>query len=621
MKRMPMTRLLLSLGLVTCFISGFAQYNLVPNPSFEDDNECPFFISGFEFLTDTYCNDWYSAGGGSSDYMHGCGGPGSTVGVPENLFATDQPAHTGIAYGGFWCNLYDNNTFIYREYTQAELLEPLVAGQCYYVEFWSAPATQSDFFGEAHGTTDAIGAYLGFDRLGDPGDYGPLGVDPQIDNNGTGNYIDPPGEWTKVSGFYTAAGGEDWICVGNFHPDDEVTCVPYTGGPADITPLVYLFVDDVLVTPIDSMSYLPDTISCNPVELFAPDGADSYLWSTGETTSGITVATTGEYWVEFTLPCGVYRDTAFVEMVADSVYTNFSTTEICFTELPYTLSADPGYEAYFWSTGETTASITITDAGTFIVTGYADCATFIDTLEVTVIEPITPVPDLGNDTLICENVWSLDLIAPDGFDTYAWSTGATSTSITVNTPGTYTVEVTSTCESFTDEITITTDPFLNSDIDLGEDKVLCPPAGLSPALLDAGNEFPEYTWNTGETTSSISVDQPGTYFVYYESACRIIADTVLVSLCTEIGVPNAFSPNGDGTNDYFTVIAPDPSVVISFQIYNRWGELLFTGGSANLSWDGRYNNQDQPIGSYVYILRYTDSGQVVTEQGNFTLVR
>ncbi|HNV99655.1 MAG TPA: gliding motility-associated C-terminal domain-containing protein, partial [Chitinophagales bacterium] len=223
--------------------------------------------------------------------------------------------------------------------------------------------------------------------------------------------------------------------------------------------------------------------------------------------------------------------------------------------------------------------------------------------------------------LICENVWSLDLIAPDGLDTYSWSTGATSTSITVNTAGTYTLEVTSTCESFTDEITITTDPFLNSDIDLGEDKVLCPPAGLSPVLLDAANEFPEYTWNTGETTSSISVDQPGTYFVYYESACRIIVDTVLVSLCTEIGVPNAFSPNGDGTNDFFTVIAPDPSVVISFQIYNRWGELLFTGGSANLSWDGRYNNQDQPIGSYVYILRYTDSGQVVTEQGNFTLVR
>lgn len=616
-----MPRLLLCLAFVGLVYPCAAQVNLVPNPSFEDYNDCPVGISGFSYGDDLYADDWYSAGAGTSDYFHACAGPGSWVYVPDNLFTDDQPAHTGEAYGGFWVDLYDNNSFLYREYVQAELLEPLTAGECYYVEFWSAPATTSDFFGSTHATTDAIGAYLGFEKQGSPAFSEVLDAIPQIDNNATGNYIDPPGVWTRVSGFYTATGGEDWIVVGNFHGDDEVECVPYTGGDPDITPLVYLFVDDVLVTPVDSMAYLPDTISCNPVTLYAPSGADSYLWSTGATGSSIVVTTSGTYWVEFSLPCGVFSDTAFVEIVADSVYTDFSSLEICFTELPYTLEADPGYEDYVWSTGATTASIEIDAAGVYYVTGYADCATFVDSIAVSVIPPLTEFPDLGNDTLICSADWSLTLFGPEGYDTYLWSTGETTQNISVDAAGTYTLEVNSTCESFTDEIVITIDPDLQENINLGPDQILCPPAGLTPVLLDAGNALPAYTWSTGETTSAIAVTEPGMYFVYYESPCRLISDTVLVTLCTEVGVPSAFSPNDDSFNDWFTVIAPDPSVVQSFLIYNRWGELLFSGDAAALSWDGKFNGNAQPLGTYVYVLTYTDNGTTKVLQGNFTLVR
>lgn len=616
------TKFFILLGSLVLLTTAKAQFNLVPNYSFEDYNTCPFSISGFTFDADTYINDWYAGSGGTPDYYNACAGVGSWVNVPDNLFSLFQPARTGDAYGGFWTDLYDNNTFVYREYVQIQLTEPLVAGTCYYVEFWSAPATQSDFFGSDHATTDAIGAYFSTEKVGDLAITDVLPVTPQIDNNGSGNYIDQPGEWTKICGFFEAAGGEDWICIGNYHPDDEVEVVAYEGGTLSATPLVYLFIEDVIVSPVDSMLYLPDTVVCSPVILSAPSCANSYLWSTGETTAEITVFETGDYSLQMTTDCGIISDTAFVLFVEDSVYTSEAITEICFTELPYVLIASPAYDSYLWSTGETASIITITDAGTYYVTGFADCAVFIDSFIVAVIPPIGLIPDLGDDQLICEEIWEITLTAPTGFSTYTWSTGESSESITINTGGTYSVTVESPCEVFSDEIIITEDPYLNALIDLGEDKILCPPAGIESLILEVDNELPNYTWNTGETTNAITIIEPGTYWVSSETLCSNPSDTLRVTYCEDVAVPNAFSPNGDDNNDELFVIILDPSRVISFLIYNRWGQLVFEGSASDLSWDGTFGGVQQPIGSYVYVLNYKSvEGDALVLQGNITLVR
>jgi len=616
------TKLLLLLCGLAMFNISKAQYNLVPNYSFEDYNICPDFISGFTYDADVYVNDWYAGSGGTPDYYNACAGVGSWVNVPDNLFSLFQPARTGDAYGGFWIDLYDNNTFIYREYVQIQLSAPLIAGECYYVEFWSAPATQSDFFGVSHATTDAIGAYFAADKIGDAFTSGVLDLIPQIDNNGSGNYIDQPGEWTKICGFFEADGGEEWVCIGNFHSDEAVEVVAYEGGVLDATPLVYLFIEDVIVSPVDSMLYLPDTVVCNPVVLSGPSCANSYLWSTGETTSEITVYETGEYILQMTTDCGIINDTANVLFVEDSVYTSESITEICFTELPYVLIASPAYDAYLWNTGETTGDITINAAGTYYVTGFADCAAFIDSFVVNVIPPIGLVPNLGDDQLICDATWEIILSAPAGFATYNWSTGESSTTITINTAGTYSVTVESLCESFTDEVTITEDPYLNADINLGEDKILCPPAGIESLLLDTGDDLPNYTWSTGETSAAITIIEPGTYWVSSDLLCSNPSDTIAVTYCDDIAVPNAFSPNGDDINDELFVIILDPNRVVSFLIYNRWGQIVFEGSAADLSWNGSFEGFQQPIGSYIYVLNYTSTtGEKLVMQGNITLVR
>ncbi len=596
-----------------------AQFNLVTNNSFENLAACPPGISGFSWGADTYAIDWYSGTGGSSDYFNACAGVGSWVNVPDNLFATFQPAHSGVAYAGFWTNTGSE----YYEYVQTQLTEPLVAGECYYVEFWSAPATQSDFFGITHATTDAIGAYFSSSKVGDAFTYSLLAATPQVDNNATGNYIDQPGDWTKICGYFEAAGGEEWVCIGNYHNYAGIDVVAYEGGTVDGSSVVYLFLDDVVVTPVDSMlAYaMPDTVVCSPFELTAPSCAESYLWNTGATTQSITIFETGNYWVSLTTSCGVLTDTAHILFVEDSVYTSENNFEICFNELPFTLTASPTYDYYLWSTGEITENININATGTYYVTGFADCATFIDSFNVIVIEPIGLFPELGDDTLVCDEGWELDLAVPLGFNSYLWSTGDTTNSITVTEPGTYSIIVESDCETFTDEVTITIDPNLNSNINLGEDRILCPVAGIDQILLSTDIALPNYNWSTGETTSSIIVTEPGTYWVSSTLLCSQPSDTLRVTLCDDVAVANAFSPNGDGTNDELFVIISDPSRIVIFQIFNRWGELVYDGNASNYRWDGKLINVDQPMGTYVYYLKYhSDSGEKLL-QGNFILVR
>ena len=119
--------------------SVFAQ-NIAPNPSFETYTNCPV---GFGQGGPLPAIPWASATLGTSDYFHECAAP-NTVGVPQNYFG-NEPAHTGVAYGGGY---YRYNEFLYREYLLAPLDETMSTGQYYYVSWWTSQAdnTQSRSF-------------------------------------------------------------------------------------------------------------------------------------------------------------------------------------------------------------------------------------------------------------------------------------------------------------------------------------------------------------------------------------------------------------------------------------------------------------------------------------------
>ena len=92
-----------------------------------------------------------------------------------------------------------------------------------------------------------------------------------------------------------------------------------------------------------------------------------------------------------------------------------------------------------------------------------------------------------------------------------------------------------------------------------------------------------------------------------------------------VDIPNSFTPNGDGTNDYFLPRQLMAKGLNKFRmsVYNRWGQLMFETEQVNgRGWDGRFNDKEQPVGVYVYLIEASfENGVTEKYQGNVTLLR
>lgn len=97
--------------------------------------------------------------------------------------------------------------------------------------------------------------------------------------------------------------------------------------------------------------------------------------------------------------------------------------------------------------------------------------------------------------------------------------------------------------------------------------------------------------------------------------------TVLASCY--IAVPSAFTPNGDGLNDYLYPLNAFKADNLVFRIYNRFGQVIFESRDWTRKWDGRVNSQPQSSGTYVWTLDYTDrnSQQKISLKGTTVLIR
>jgi gliding motility-associated-like protein len=162
---------------------------------------------------------------------------------------------------------------------------------------------------------------------------------------------------------------------------------------------------------------------------------------------------------------------------------------------------------------------------------------------------------------------------------------------------------------------------------LGPDTTICP--GSNPITL-ADNNYNgvpgmRWLWSTGEKTSSINITSPGSYWATLIVDGCTATDTINVKEDCFIDVPNAFSPNGDGINDYFL---PRPLLArglatFKMTVYNRWGQTVFeTDQTEGRGWDGKINGLEQPEGVYVFVVDATFiDGQKEKHQGNVTLLR
>lgn len=197
------------------------------------------------------------------------------------------------------------------------------------------------------------------------------------------------------------------------------------------------------------------------------------------------------------------------------------------------------------------------------------------------------------------------------------------------TPGTYYIKVESTylyCPNTIDYDTILVKPY--PVVNLGPDTGIClkgAPIIIDPHT-DSGNPpHTKYYWSHGDTISQIKITIPGIYQLIADLDGCITMDELHVHKDCYIDIPNAFTPNGDGDNDYFfpRQLLSDGVVDFNMTIYNRWGEKIFeTNDADGRGWDGRYNGYDQPMGVYVYHITVRYKNQASERYiGDVTLVR
>ncbi len=133
-------------------------------------------------------------------------------------------------------------------------------------------------------------------------------------------------------------------------------------------------------------------------------------------------------------------------------------------------------------------------------------------------------------------------------------------------------------------------------------------------------------WSNG-FTGNTQQDLPEGWYVIQVTdnrGCEIIDSVELVELeCCEAWLPSAFTPDGDGKNDYFEYYTRSDIEDVIFEIRNRYGELMFYSIHPSSKWDGVYNNKIADVGVYFYSLRYkcSQTKDWIELHGDMTLIR
>lgn len=230
-----------------------------------------------------------------------------------------------------------------------------------------------------------------------------------------------------------------------------------------------------------------------------------------------------------------------------------------------------------------------------------------------------PVPDLGPDGKICAKAQLS--VTPGTFSSYLWQDNSTQASLTINAAGKYwvTVKDANNCAA-TDTLNILSLDTIPHDF-LPASQELCYGNVLSLSVPG----YAEYIWNTGSAGSRIDITNPGDYYLTvkdFNNCSGTDSITIQRKNCLFMGIPNAFTPNGNSVNDVFKPTITQAIKSFSFVVYNRYGQTVFETTDYARGWDGTWKGKPQQAGSYVYRIKYTNIFGVETvENGSVLLIR
>lgn len=343
----------------------------------------------------------------------------------------------------------------------------------------------------------------------------------------------------------------------------------------------------IIITPFADCQILGSNSICSgqPSQLCASPIGLNYLWSTGQTSGCIEVINAGTYTLTVTNTNGCTSVCEKNMLNAISPDCTIPGNNVICEGFTTTFCAPEGAVSYLWNNGMTSQCITISTPANYkvTVTSASGCSSICS--KTAILNPL-PICDINGKNSICQSGQNIKICSPPGIGTYIWNTGQISNCISIDTPGTFTVTVTSAlgCLSvcsktiFLDSIpdcTISGDGFI---CELGQATTLCAPTGAKG-----------YLWSTGQKTNCITVNLPGTYIVtvtnfegcssscskvvslYSSPTCIITGGDIIclegqsISLCTPSGAISYQWNTGQNTNCIAVNLPGSYSVTITHQ--------------------------------------------------------
>jgi len=405
----------LSALLIFFFLNGTiaTSQNLISNNSFEDLLTCPNYISPLPQYT---IYSWIGALSSGSGICNECDlqiGPSPSYinyGVPQNIIGYQEPV-SGVGY----CVVSSLNPspvipepvgkgFIYQK-----IREKFVANKKYHVGYYISLCDSVEY------ATPKFGAFFSADEPQFDATW-PFLLDNMQCINTTQALTDKT-IWYKLEWNYTAQGGEQYITIGNNTNLNQLDTVHVVGGGTLSPNSSYYYIDDVFVIPIKESNQKICSASAN-MQLQAIEQGTTYQWSTGDSTSAITVTQNGVY-ILLTTHDSLYRIDTFNVVLnhPTNPVTDYLPNEVYFYQNgSINLQGPPNNNyTYNWSNGATTQNTTVTESGiyTLQITAQDGCMAF-DTCVVRYItssptnlpqgEAIKLYPNPANDYFIIDGL-------------------------------------------------------------------------------------------------------------------------------------------------------------------------------------------------------------------------
>lgn len=378
----------------------------------------------------------------------------------------------------------------------------------------------------------------------------------------------------------------------------------------------------------------------------------TYNWSDGQVTNPAIGLAAGNYTVTVTdvNNCSLSINVTINEpsLAIDPMIT--STNASCFgaadgTATVAPVGGTPGY-TYLWNNGATTSGITglINGSYTITITDQNGCLAIATTVvsSPTLLAGQTQITDATCDDF-ADGI--IEVIPTGGTAPYVYSLNGGTYSVDSVffglSAGNYTITIQDAvgCEFEFSNIIVDDNPPILIDIaqapeitiSLGDSVQLMPV--ITPVLPY------DYSWSPGNWLSCSDCLSP--WAAPHETITYTLEVTDTLDGCTaeasvlvivddtqNVYSPNAFTPNGDGVNDRFTIFGgPDVSNIKVLRVYNRWGELLFQGenlppNDANSGWDGSFRGKTINSGVFVYYAEVEFiNGKVILYKGDVTMHR